>query len=137
MRKITGFVIGIISGLGLTACATPMQTPTTTPGERSDTPPTTIQFAGPIATADERRVCQSVGGKVVRAGLAGFENCAIPYSDAGQPCSDSADCDGDCRYTGEWPVATPVAGVCQADTLPFGCYARVEAGSPTAMLCVD
>lgn len=70
--------------------------------------------------------------------MLGHWACVMPYTDAGRPCTDGAQCQGDCRATG--PVGRPgeaATGVCQADTSPFGCFTRVENGRSAGTLCVD
>ncbi|MEM7679272.1 MAG: hypothetical protein AAF449_25130, partial [Myxococcota bacterium] len=85
----------------------------------------------------ERIACEQAGGRVERAGILGAERCTRPYSDAGQICTDSGQCQGQCRTSPDVPVGTPTTGVCQADDNPFGCFAEVVAGVAGAGLCVD
>ena len=85
----------------------------------------------------ERNTCLKTGGIVERAGLLGAERCTRPYSDGGQVCSDSSQCQGQCRTTPNVPFGTPVTGICQPTDNPFGCFAEVKDGIAGAGLCVD
>ena len=124
----------LIAALTLTACASePAVTDTpNAPHER-------ITFAGEIATADERSMCEAAGGEVRRDGMAGWEHCIQEYADAGAACSDASDCLGRCMIDGEFTAAgQPTdAGRCEANNSPFGCFQTVENGVATAALCVD
>lgn len=65
--------------------------------------------------------------------------CVIRYADAGKVCTDSRDCQGDCRIEGVSGIASGAAasGVCQASSDRFGCHARVENGKAGPTLCID
>lgn len=91
---------------------------------------------GRLSEAD-RNTCLKTGGIVERAGLLGAERCTRPYSDAGQVCSDSAQCEGQCRTTSDVPFGSPVTGICQPSDNPFGCFAEVNNGVAGPGLCVD
>ena len=84
--------------------------------------------------------CAARGGQLRRVGMLGSWQCIVPYADAGQTCTDSAQCAGDCRLPddGKTPLAgAQVAGICQANNDPFGCYTTVEDGRATPTICVD
>ncbi|MEO1554695.1 MAG: hypothetical protein AAFR82_12265, partial [Pseudomonadota bacterium] len=85
----------------------------------------------------ERNTCLKTGGIVERAGLLGAERCTRPFSDAGQVCSDSSQCQGACRTTPNVPAGSPVTGICQPSDNPFGCFAEVMNGIAGPGLCVD
>lgn len=62
----------------------------------------------------------------------------VRYSDAGRPCSTGEQRYGDRIETAPFPEAgASASGRCQADSRPFGCYARVENGKATPAICVD
>lgn len=89
----------------------------------------------------DEEACTAQGGVVRQEGLLGMWRCVAPYSDAGAPCSDASDCEGRCfgsddvtDYDGEPGAAV---GVCEADDSPFGCFAVIEGGEITPMVCVD
>ena len=90
-----------------------------------------------VLTREQAERCRAAGGEVRRGGLAGFEQCVYAFADAGTACTDGSQCEGQCRAVGDTAFGEPVAGVCQADSSPFGCYAEVEDGLATAALCVD
>tara|TARA_X000001316_G_scaffold6537_1_gene1601 strand:+ start:1621 stop:2190 length:570 start_codon:yes stop_codon:yes gene_type:complete len=99
-----------------------------------------IQFAGERATPTERASCEAAGGTVARDGLLGWEQCIQRFADAGKACSDNSDCLGQCRLTSSADMPgqdVKVTGTCQVTDTPFGCYATVEHGRATPMLCVD
>jgi len=104
--------------------------------ETSDYAP--IGFKSEIATPAERAKCEAAGGEVMRAGLAGFENCIQTFSDSGKTCTDSSDCMGTCRAYG-MPSSFDelMTGQCAKTDNVFGCYARIEGGRADGMICVD
>ena len=82
--------------------------------------------------------CAAQGGEIRRVGRLQAERCVILYADAGRPCTDGSQCQGDCRLEGSpETAATPAAGICQADSSPFGCHTTVVDGRPGPTLCVD
>lgn len=89
----------------------------------------------------DAEACAAKGGEVRQEGMLGFYRCTVPYEDAGERCTDASDCEGRCMarddvtdYDG---VPGEAEGVCEADDSPFGCYATIEDGSVSGMLCVD
>ena len=48
-------------------------------------------------TQSEIEECVWSQGRIERAGILGAERCTRPYSDGGKPCTDSAQCEGQCR----------------------------------------
>lgn len=95
-----------------------------------------VNFAGEIATAEERARCEAAGGVVRRDGMRGWQQCIQAYADAGKACTDSDDCLGQCRADlGEAGVTA--TGTCQANDSPFGCHAVVEDGKVQPAICVD
>lgn len=89
----------------------------------------------------DEAACTAQGGVVRQEGLLGLWRCVVPYADAGASCNDASDCEGRCfgrddvtDYEAEPGAAV---GVCEADDSPFGCFAVIEGGDVTPMLCVD
>ncbi|MEH6664934.1 MAG: hypothetical protein V7678_08780 [Brevundimonas sp.] len=113
--------------LALGACM-PNAAPATDPGP-----------AGPTAAPETRAACETEGGTWRREGRLGLMACVMPHADAGQPCTDSDQCAGDCRLADDKRPAEgeAVTGVCQANTSNFGCFTRVEDGRAAATLCID
>lgn len=83
--------------------------------------------------------CAARGGTMQAVGRAQTMQCVVKYADAGKRCTTGSDCAGDCRVEqSPFPEAGAAAvGVCQADSRPFGCYAKVENGKATPAICVD
>lgn len=83
--------------------------------------------------------CAARGGTMQAVGRAQTMQCVVKYADAGKRCTTGSDCAGDCRIESTpFPTEGAAAvGVCQADSRPFGCYARVEGGKATPAICVD
>lgn len=93
---------------------------------------------GPMQTPTATE-CAARGGTMQPVGRAQTIQCVVRYADAGKRCTTGSDCAGDCRVEqSPFPEAGAAAvGQCQADSRPFGCYARVENGKATAAICVD
>ncbi len=83
--------------------------------------------------------CAARGGTLTRVGRLQSLQCVVAYADAGERCTSGEDCQGDCRIEEglDVPAEQPAAGVCQADSSRFGCYAVVEAGRARPPICVD
>lgn len=112
----------------------PFQTLTTVSGEpHTPIPP---MPNGALSQA-EKVSCVQNGGFVERAGLLGAERCTTPFSDAGLVCTDSGQCQGQCRGDLNSDIGASVAGVCQANDNPFGCFTEVVNGQAGPGLCVD
>jgi hypothetical protein len=60
-----------------------------------------------------------------------LDMCDLPTSDAGQPCTDSTQCEGMC-LAGD----TAEVGACSPTTLNFGCFPIMEGGQQLT-ICVD
>ena len=60
-------------------------------------------------------------------------------ADAGKPCTDGDQCEGDCRAepSDGPPKPGTVTGVCQADSDPCGCFTTIEDGQVAHAICVD
>lgn len=90
--------------------------------------------------ADEASACAARGGKMLPQGRMQTLRCVVTYTDAGQRCTDGADCQGDCRVedVADAPQAGAAAvGQCQATSSRFGCYTTVKGGKAEATICVD
>lgn len=121
------------------------------PGPVADDPSASPQVTPP--TAKETADCAARNGEMRRVGLLGSWQCIVRHADAGKPCTDSDQCQGQCRAeidlppppadgaptppTRTAPPPSPTAGVCQADSNDFGCYAVIEDGRAQPMICVD
>ncbi len=96
----------------------------------------TPEFNQGRLTIKERFECRKKGGFVERAGRLGAERCTIRYSDGGNVCLDSQDCQGKCQTKANSSKKT-VSGKCQMTDNPFGCRAEVVNGEAEPMICVD
>lgn len=90
-----------------------------------------------VLTPNEKLACVQGGGFVERAGLLGAERCTTSFSDGGLVCTDSAQCQGQCRGELGSDMGAHVTGVCQSTDNPFGCFAEVVNGQAGPGLCVD
>ena len=88
-------------------------------------------------TPDEARACAQRGGEMRPVCMMGTIQCVVRYADAGQPCRDGDDCEGDCRAETMGPHGQAATGQCQATSDPCGCFANIEDGRITAALCRD
>lgn len=112
--------------------ALPPSPPTTDP---KDSPFGTDDTIGRLSVKD-RFECRKEGGFVERAGMLGYERCTKRYSDGGNVCLDSRDCQGKCMTTTDAGKQN-VSGKCQMTDNPFGCRSEVVNGEAAPMLCVD
>lgn len=86
--------------------------------------------------SEEARACAARGGALQPVCRMQSLQCVVQYSDAGRPCRDGDDCQGDCRADVGASGAS-VTGQCQASSDPCGCFALVEDGRVESALCVD
>ena len=97
-------------------------------------------LAAESSTQETQAACTARGGKLRRVGRLQSVQCVVSYPDAGQRCTDSDDCQGDCRIpeNGAVPAeGAAVVGQCQQTNMSFGCFTRVEDGKADATLCID
>lgn len=106
--------------LAVAACAPPPTTPSDTPSLSS-------------------AACEARGGTMKPVGRMQTVQCVIAYADAGKPCTDGSQCQGDCRAepAGAANEAAPVRGVCQAESNRFGCFTTIRNGRAEPTLCID
>ena len=83
--------------------------------------------------------CSNSGGNLERRGLGGALTCVTQYSDAGETCSDSSDCEGAClTYSADIQEGDSVLGLCQAtEPTRSGCFANIYGGIADAPLCLN
>jgi hypothetical protein len=93
--------------------------------------------ADPASVAAADKQCMALGGTLQQAGRMGRYACYAHYSDGGKSCTDSGECEGDCRVVDDAATGTIARGKCTADGVPFGCYAKVEKGIVGPYVCVD
>lgn len=92
----------------------------------------------PVQSADAS-ACTARGGEMQQVGRMQSWQCVVKYADAGKPCTDASQCEGQCEIAGNSGVApgAAVTGVCQADSNRFGCRTTVKDGKAEATLCID
>jgi hypothetical protein len=100
------------------------------------------RFTAVTVESDQDRVaCSADHGSVGRRGLhPSAQVCIIPFTDAGERCTDSEQCAGLClvAYGGGGQTSTQNAvGRCQADNASVGCLGEVRQGQVDGFLCVD
>jgi hypothetical protein len=83
--------------------------------------------------------CRKSGGSLRPVGKLQSIQCVVAYPDAGRSCHSSTQCRGDCRVPAgdDARPGQPVAGVCQATSDRFGCWAKVEGGRAQPAICID
>jgi hypothetical protein len=131
MKYLT--VIGFALILSATACSLLEPTDTTPKDPR---PPEKGGYS-----EEQKAECDALGGTYKPAGMLGHFRCNIPYSDGGQACTNSSDCEGKClasedtRFDPKYEKRT--SGKCQMTDNPFGCNAEIRDGKVQPALCVD
>ena len=86
--------------------------------------------------------CELDGGTVRGVCMLGLPACVVPYTDAGEICTDSSECEGRCLIDIDASDAQPIVGtsatgVCQADTDSCGCWHEVLGSRVQPGICVD
>ena len=148
--KFAMTIIAMLMAFWLSACSvTPPSTPVLQP-EQSDS-----SAENDTATNDKNdpfayqacvyppnelvQACEVKGGTFLQQGRLGCYQCVLSYSDAGKVCQDGADCQGQCKNTGEFidSQANNQTGQCASDSSTFGCYQTIEKGVAQPAICVD
>lgn len=75
-------------------------------------------------------------GSVIKVCRRQTDRCVTPYRDAGERCTDNAECDGDCLLKDESKPEGNV-GFCQKDDNPCGCRISLVKGKVDRSICVD
>lgn len=91
-------------------------------------------------TAEQVSQCQSLGGKVTKAGMAQFDFCLINFADAGKVCHDGSECQsGSCQAPRRGIAGGQVnqSGTCSQNNAKFGCHQTVTKGVANSRLCID
>lgn len=86
----------------------------------------------------EEEECEAAGGVWQVWGISEHPSCNLRTSDAGVPCTDSRECQGEC-VADLFPDALcdgVVAGQCSEFRTPFGCFCFMHEGLANA-ICVD
>lgn len=82
--------------------------------------------------------CEANGGTVRGVCMFGIPACVIPFSDAGETCSDSSQCEGVCWIENSFPaVGSEATGTCTANAQDCKCGVEVIGGKVAGGLCED
>lgn len=82
--------------------------------------------------------CLDNGGVIQSVCMFGAPTCVYRYMDAGDECSDSSECQGECRIESEFvEVGTKTTGQCSADSNPCGCHQLIINGKAAYGVCSD
>jgi len=81
----------------------------------------------PVTNIFDARACENDGGEWKTVGILRNNMCIYTYSDAGNPCTSSDECEGRC-------MIEKGNTICEDDNNPFGCFAWVE---QPYMICAD
>lgn len=86
----------------------------------------------------DQEACAEDGGRIEGVGMFATPACVVPFSDAGAPCSDDADCEGFCKAAETSVVGEASTGTCQLTSHDhFGCVNKVECGVVVSGPCID
>lgn len=92
-------------------------------------------------SSSQTNQCKLNGGTLKKVCMKGDWHCVIPYEDAGSPCSDNSECQGDCRiYSGSHALESQnneLTGQCAKDNNPCGCWGNLVNGKSRGILCRD
>lgn len=85
-----------------------------------------------------RKVCDEEGGEWKKLGIQHHESCVLPADDAGEVCTDSAQCEVACvaKDLGNKP-GKHAEGICLHSTDLFGCHSYISNGIIEPTLCTD
>ena len=61
--------------------------------------------------------------------------CALPTTDAGEPCTDYSQCQGHCLAPENAIRGRRTGGVCAPFDFPGGCFNMVEQGKASGRIC--
>lgn len=92
---------------------------------------------GPLPQTKEK--CEAAGGNWGQVGcMMKQEGCEIIASDAGKPCHDGSECQFQC-ISEDYNIkaGAEAAGICSRSSNACGCFARIEKGRATPVLCID
>jgi hypothetical protein len=107
-----------------TPAPVPTETPASPPINSRPTP-------NPAPLPTNEQGCLKQGGTWGPQGMGQQDLCDLPTTDAGQPCTDSSQCEGTC-----FASDTSSIGTCSPRRPNFGCLTVMKDGMPIG-LCVD
>lgn len=89
---------------------------------------------------DSKASCLAEGGCWGTWGLEAGSSCNCPTTDAGEPCSSDADCEGLClhyEYDDNDACSQDAQGTCADMQRSFGCFCTYEDSAGWQELCAD
>ena len=93
--------------------------------------------AAPGASPTDPKVCAALGGQLQKVCRSQTLACLVPFRDAGKPCTDKSQCQGRCLAVGRPDMGVAVAGRCETNHGPCGCFTTVVRGKVDGSICVD
>lgn len=100
------------------------------------TPTTEVASNGQTSAAITS--CTQRGGEMTPVGRAQTLQCILTFADAGKPCTDGSQCQGDCLSEVRDQTETgQVQGQCAPTSNRFGCRTKIENGVAQPTLCID
>ena len=97
-----------------------------------------VLLSAPAGTPHTRAACEAAGGVWGRFGLLARDLCDLPSRDAGQPCTNSGQCQSVCVAPEGARPGDRVTGQCYARTVTLGtCLSYVADGVVQGVRCVD
>ena len=137
-------ILAMLMAFWLSACSVTPATSTAalTPSDSTESAETAdpLTYQACVYPPNELvQACEVKGGTFLQQGRLGCYQCVLSYRDAGKVCQDGADCQGQCKNTGEFidSHANNQTGQCASDSSTFGCYQTIERGVAQPAICVD
>lgn len=99
-----------------------------------------VKIGARRATASEKRLCESLGGKIKASGKSQFDSCVQTYADAGESCANESECFGRCildKTAAPAKLGENVVGICELKNSVFGCTSLVSGGKFDGTICID
>lgn len=138
------WVLAVIA-VGLAACTAPA------PEGGPEEPGRIIVDGEPLVDADgvmhmavqeklntDEGLCRAHGGAFQRVCMMGNEICVVRFADAGETCTDGAQCQsGRCYGDMSASIGEAAEGTCAPTNDPCGCFQRITDGKAEPALCVD
>lgn len=102
-------------------------------------PPASFPLSHLGPSAESKEDCIALGGTWARLSTESLdEQCSVPTTDGGTPCTDHAQCQGLCVAVADAKPGARVTGQCRSSySLAGRCDIRVANGRAEAALCID
>lgn len=97
-----------------------------------------VSLAGLADPPRSKQACEAAGGIWGRFGLMTVDQCDMPTSDAGKPCSGHAECESSCVADDSVKAGSHTRGICYHRSIVLGtCLNGVKDGIAQGVVCVD